>query len=302
MTRRCSSAAQLSDVMHVISPAPQAIYTPPNILVDLQESVTTPPEDEDLFNVDEEADLSVGIICQSSAYEMNIGDIEHASTLGVPTFTYTIDALTFADVKNRHLNAEVESKLEDAIKYFEERNVDVITGNCGFFAQYQHLIAEMTHLPVVMSSLTYLPLLGTFYNHTEKIGLLTANGPSLEAGLRRNLYELFAFDLPQRMIDQCVVIGMEDVPGFGTALETGEKVHYHSTQKRILKKLVEANKEHDFQCFLVECTQLPQFSDAIRYQFDVPVFDIVTLVESIVAGKMPNQRFGDFRKTVLTED
>merc|ERR1711971_1548359 len=142
--------------------------------------------------------------------------------------------------------------------------------NCGFMAHYQYPIADMTNLPVVMSSLVYLPLLGTFFNHTEKIGIVTANAQMLRKSMNRVLWELFGYDIPQTLISQCVLIGLENIEGFGKEVEEGQKVDYHESQRQILQHLVEVNEAHDFKCFLMECTQTPQFSDSIRYHFNIP--------------------------------
>lgn len=48
----------------------------------------------------------------------------------------------------------------------------------------------------------------------------------------------------------------------------------------------------DARAFLLECTELPPYSDAIRASTGLPVFDAITNCNFFIAGRQDNPRFG----------
>jgi hypothetical protein len=51
--------------------------------------------------------------------------------------------------------------------------------------------------------------------------------------------------------------------------------------------------EHpDIRGFLFECTELPAYSDAVRFHTGKPVYDAITGCDFFLSGYMDNERFG----------
>merc|ERR1740130_2541101 len=46
------------------------------------------------------------------------------------------------------------------------------------------------------------------------------------------------------------------------------------------------------RCFLLECTELPPYADAIRASTGLPVFDAITGCNFFISGCQDNERFG----------
>ena len=48
----------------------------------------------------------------------------------------------------------------------------------------------------------------------------------------------------------------------------------------------------EIRSILMECTELPPFSDAVRFATGLPVFDAITCCDFFMSGCMDNKRFG----------
>lgn len=88
------------------------------------------------------------------------------------------------------------------------------------------------------------------------------------------------------------VVGCEDVPGF-EAVALGEKVNTKAVEPGIVAKAKAALEEFpDARAFLMECTELPPYSDAVRSATGKPVFDAITGCDFFLSSCRDNERFG----------
>ena len=181
---------------------------------------------------------------------------------------------------------EVEARYKDAIKYLEAEGVSGITGDCGFMMYFQPLARTLTKLPVYKSALCQLPAVTCCYGMKEKIAIFTANGKSL-APMRDLIRDECGVDHEQ---ERYIIVGCEDIPHFG---EEVAKVDTDLATPGMVQKALEVQKANpDIRAFLFECTELPQFSDAVRAATGLPVYDSMTMSDSFMSGVMNNKRFG----------
>merc|ERR1719261_689248 len=117
-----------------------------------------------------------------------------------------------------------------------------------------------TKKPVFMSSLAQLPAVTCAFNKDELIGVLTANGKSL-LPMRNLIKDECGVDPEEKRF---IFVGCEDVPGF-EAVALGEKVDTVKVTPGIVQKVQDTLKEHpEIRAILMECTELPPYSDAVR--------------------------------------
>jgi len=82
------------------------------------------------------------------------------------------------------------------------------------------------------------------------------------------------------------------VPGF-EAVAYGEKVDTAFVEPGIVAKAKWAVKQYPkARAFLLECTELPPYSDAIREATRLPVFDAITNADFFINSFRDNERFG----------
>ena len=89
------------------------------------------------------------------------------------------------------------------------------------------------------------------------------------------------------------VVGCEDVPYFDHAVANGDKVNVEEATPWIVRKAVHAPLKYPkSRAFLLEYTELPPYSDAIRFYTGLPVYDSITACHFFISGLKDNPRFG----------
>jgi len=191
------------------------------------------------------------------------------------------------------LTEDVKREFITAVKWLVEvKKVSVVTGDCGFMMFFQHIARsdECTHgsTPVVMSALAQLPAVTCAYAQDEKVIIMTANGATLEP-----MHDLLCSECGVEIRDKrFIIVGCEDVPGF-EAVALGEKVDTEKVTPGIVAAAQKALVENpNAKCILLECTELPPYSDALRIATGLPVFDAITCCDFFMTGFQDNKRFG----------
>merc|ERR1712151_652690 len=89
-----------------------------------------------------------------------------------------------------------------------------------------------------------------------------------------------------------IICGAQDVPGF-EAVALGEKVNVKKVEPGMVKLAKEMIVKHPAaRAFLMECTELPPYSDAVRAATGLPVYDAITACDLFISGLVDNERFG----------
>lgn len=233
---------------------------------------------------------SLGVIRLDYDYPPAPGDIDCPDSFDCDVYYKVVPGLTFEMCQKGEITEEVKQRFKDSIKWLvEEKKVHGITGDCGFMMNFQSLAREVTKIPIFMSSLCQLPAVTCAYAEKEQIIIMTANGKSLEP-MRDLIRDECGVDTQDKRYN---IVGCEDVPHFGQAVANGDKVNTKKATKGIVKKAREALKKYpQSRAFLLECTELPPYSDAIRFHTGLPVYDSITACHFFISGHKDNERFG----------
>jgi len=106
-----------------------------------------------------------------------------------------------------------------AVNYLvNEKDVDGISGDCGFMMYIQEMIRSLTSRPVFMSALAQMPSLTTALNSDAQIIIVTANGKTL-APMQPLIAKECGIHTDE---DRFIVVGCEHVPGFEAVAEGGK--------------------------------------------------------------------------------
>jgi len=233
--------------------------------------------------------VSIGILRLDYDYPIAPGDIDSPDSFSFPTFFRVVPGLTFAMCQKGELTPKVKKHMKRAVDFLvNEKKVSVITGDCGFMFNYQDIIRNWANkIPVVLSGLQQLSVLQSTFGKQEKIMVMTANGDSMRAGAFLKVMEESGVAM-----DRIVIVGCQDVEGFD-AVAVGGKVNFELVQPGIVK-IAQKNidKDSSIVAILLECTELPQFADALRFNTKIPVFDAITGIEWMASSRMDNALFG----------
>jgi hypothetical protein len=237
---------------------------------------------------------TLGVIRLDYEYPAAPGDIDHPESYLYDVIYRVVPGLTFSMCQSGVMPKDVEKEFLDAIDYLVKRGVSGITGDCGFMMYFQPLARRYTNIPIFMSALAQLPSVTCAFGRNELVAIFTANGKTLQP-MKELIRDECGVELGER---RYIIIGCEDVPGF-EAVAAGDKVDYAKTEPGMVAKAKRAIQDYpQLRAFLFECTELPQFSDAVRAETGLPVFDAITSCDSFMSSFQDNVRFGrsNFRK------
>jgi len=231
---------------------------------------------------------SLGVVRLDYNYPPSAGDIDAPGSYDYDVIYRCVPGLTFEMAQSGKMTFAVQKEFEAAIKYLEGKGVSGITGDCGFMMAFQPLARDIAKVPVFMSSMVQSPMISVAFDKFDQILVLTANSETLKPQ-KEILMSHCGFDVDD---DRFIIRGCQDVPGF-EAVAKGEKVDVEYVTPGMVKMVAGILEEiPSIRSILLECTELPPYSDALRKEFDLPVFDAITCADFFVSARKDNPRFG----------
>jgi len=235
------------------------------------------------FPVSEKISPLIGILCWEGGGTTPRGLDQLESLKGNSTNPKTFP---FPILYRRVPGANIETILENPdprimermireARAMEDAGVRGITTSCGFNAIFQRKIASALRVPFFSSSLLQVPLIRQMMGPERSILVLTAKKAALrEEHLRE------AGITPDTAL---FIYGMEECPEWGKIFSAPrDDVDLEIIAEEVLQTGERAHREHPHAgAFVLECTDLPPFADALRERTKLPVFDFVTLTEYI---------------------
>lgn len=213
---------------------------------------------------------AVGILMLETTFPRIPGDIGNPASFPFPVRYRTVPGASPINVilaPDSGLIAGFIAAGQDLV----DQGVRAIATSCGFLALFHRQLAEALPVPMFTSSLLQVHLARALIRRGQKVGILTAREPSLTdahlAALGIQGYPL-------------VIVGMENAPEFSAVFIGGRGALDEDRCRREMRSAArELKRRHaDLGAVVLECTNMPPYSQTIREELGVPVFDAVTLV------------------------
>lgn len=155
-------------------------------------------------------------------------------------------------------------------KKLAKKNVSAIAGDCGLMALYQRQIADSAGIPVISSSLLFLPFARMMISPGQSVGILTGHSALLGE------HHLRAAGAGNP--DGIIIYGMQNEPHFKeVVIEGTAKQDYVRMKEDVLNGVRHLSGAcNDLGAVLLECSNLAVFGAEITKEFHIPVFDINT--------------------------
>lgn len=161
-----------------------------------------------------------------------------------------------------------------------QKDVDVITANCGLIALLQQELAEAVDVPVVTSSLLSVPTVARLIGSRRRVGILTF---FRDAVGERNY-------VASGWSSSTFPVSVAGVDGSGAWLEFLETKEVSPDLRRQLAADLSAaiagllERDPAIGAIVSECTMLPAVLDDIREHVPVPIFDLPTTLDWALSG------------------
>jgi hypothetical protein len=230
----------------------------------------------------------LGVIRLDYDYPPAPGDIDCPKSFGYDVYYRVVPGLTFSMCQSGKMTAAAEQSFKEAVDWLIAKGVSGLTGDCGFLMYFQQLARRNCTKPVFMSSLAQLPAVTCAFNQHELVAIFTANSKTL-APMRDLIKDECGVDPEERRF---VIVGCESVPGFEAVAEGGKVNVQKVTPGMVELAKSTLMKYPKIRAFLLECTELPPYADALRAATRLPVYDAITCCNFFIAGMQDNARFG----------
>lgn len=210
-----------------------------------------------------------------TSFPRPVGDVGNARTWNFPVLYKVIkNAFPAKVVLNLQMD-DLDPFIEGA-RELQKMGVRAITTSCGFLCMFQKELSKALDIPIFTSSIILLPLLLNMFGH-RKILVLSANSATLT---QTHIIHACGQIDPNRY----EIIGTQNKEVFTNfTVNNWDSVNTDDCENDIIGtlegKLV--TPDHDFGAILLECTNMPPHSDAIRKRFGLPVYDFVTLTNFV---------------------
>jgi hypothetical protein len=228
---------------------------------------------------------AIGILLLETAVPFIPGDVANASTYPFPVRFIKVPGFTVARAIGK--DPDIYAELESAARELAAQGVRAITGDCGFMALHQQRLTEALEIPVFLSSLLQIPFMLSILGASAKVGVITADGRSLDSAL------LSAVGV--NASDRLVIEGLETQPSFHRfALEESGSLDTDAVRAEVVaagRSLVA--RDPAVRALLLECSLLPPYAAALQQAVGLPVFDYVTMINYVFAAvlRQPYQGF-----------
>ena len=246
---------------------------------------------------------TVGIIMQDDQLIRFRGDVGNMETYDFP--------VTFAHVEDFPMDAMSTPGLVDHapkfVKAAEElvtKGCTAISAGCGFTALIQPYVAAAVDVPVALSALIQVPLVHAMLPPGRTVGIITANARKM-TDAHFNAVGWSSQSIPIALIG---VDEDEDAShdGLGLGRNIGDALAFAEAEAamvRLGRHLVE--RDPSVGAIVLECTNMPPFADALQAALNLPVFDVVTLInmlhESVARRPYAQPAFADRAQPLVDE-
>ena len=217
----------------------------------------------------------LGILMLDTAFPRILGDAGNPDSYDLPARTRVIkNAGSLNIVKNGRPDEALVQRFCQAAQALETEGAIALVSTCGFLISVQNDIARAVSIPVTLSSLSLYPLLSNMFGK-RPIGIMTASQSSLGDQVLKAA-GIAAEDVR--------IIGFEDVPAFADAILRAKAEQLTTLDAQAIEQAAIAKAKTlikdtpEIKAILLECGNLPPYSNAIRQATGLPVFSILDAV------------------------
>lgn len=157
----------------------------------------------------------------------------------------------------------------------QEEGVKAIIGGCGLTGSIQPELSAAVDIPVFSSSILFVPEIYQTVANGQRVGILTV---SKEQFVARDNALLKGCGVDESI--PIAIAGMNESADAKTWLTmTTPDYNFDAVQQAVVNTALQLIADYpDIGAFVLECTDMPPYSDAIRKASGLPVFDAVDMV------------------------
>lgn len=218
------------------------------------------------------SDATIGIIMLDTTFPRIVGDVGNPAS-----FPFPVRYVVVQGASPQRLVIEADRSLLQPFIKAGQRLVDEgvrgIATSCGFLALFHRELQAALSVPVFSSSLLQVHMANTLLQQGQKTGIITARKESL------SVQHLEAIAIDQYPL---AIVGMDQAEEFTSVFIHGkttlDKQQCRLEMEQAARTLLQENP--NVGAIVLECTNMGPYSKAIRNLTGLPVYDVVTMINS----------------------
>jgi len=232
---------------------------------------------------------TLGVLRMDIEYEASEGEVSYPKSFSYPVYYRVVKGLSWDVLISGKLDKDVECELQEAIQFLDEKNVAGITCDYGLSMLFQAVARKATKKPVFLSPLSMLPAIDAAFHSNEQVLIVT--------GWWGEVLALAPLIQEECNLDPCserfIPLTCDKIDHFTDFCTNEQRPHKLDVRNGLLTMIREKLKEKPgIRAILLEYTLLSIFSDAIKFEFELPVFDALTMCDLFMNGRLDNPLFG----------
>ncbi len=225
----------------------------------------------------------IGILMLETVFPRIPGDVGNPETFPYPVM-YRVVKGAVPDRVVRDADPQLIRLFSDAAVDLEQAGVKAISTSCGFLAVFHRELANAVNVPMFTSSLLQVHAARAIIKTNQKVGIITASERSLThehlAGVGIDSYPT-------------AIVGMDESEEFSAVFIRGKKtIDVEKCRQEMVTAARNLVASHpDVGAIVLECTNMPPYTRDVQAVTGLPVFDVVTMINTAYATVV-KQRFG----------
>lgn len=212
---------------------------------------------------------AIGILMLDTHFPRPPGDIGNPASFGFPVLYERIQGASVQRAVREQASGLLEPFIEAGHRLVQRGAVAIGT-SCGFLVLHQRRLADALPVPVATSSLLQVASVQAMLPAGKRCGVITFDAAALSA--RHLACAGVPPDTP-----------VEGMPAEGALRRAIDRDEAELDTDAVRCELVQAARkllarEPRIGALVLECTNLPPYSGALRAEFNLPVFDSCTLL------------------------
>ena len=216
----------------------------------------------------------IGILMLETTFNRIPGDIGNPST-----FNFPVEYKLVKGALPRRVSVEADPDLiplfAEAARKLEKQGIKALTTSCGLMSIFQEELRNVANIPFFTSSLIQVPMIAKMLGKDKIVGIMTVNSKTLT---KRHLEAVGITDEIE-----VAIAGMNEGHYFiKVFLEQSLDLEREKIEKEVIEigeRLVNQNPRIGIIVF--ECTNLPPYAKVLQKAIGIPVFDVVTLINTV---------------------
>ncbi len=227
----------------------------------------------------------VGILMSDSRSPRIPGDPGHAETFSFPVIHEVLEGFPFNDLITI-CKDNIDRLMAPALS-LQARGVSLVAADCGLFGPFHEDFNRHLDVPFIGTALDLIPLLQRLFPTKTRIGIITGDTRILTPR------HLSASGVNPGAVD---IVGMENSVEFNSVVIGGNLQLDVSRMRQSVVEAAAVLDRKNLGAVVLECTNLISYRTDIQKLLNVPVFDLVTMIEFYVSGL----RLHDFQSHYLS--